>query len=151
MKLSKLVKALKKEKINYMIVGGYAVNFHGYSRNTVDIDLIIKFTLANLKKIERLLQQMGMVSRLPIDAASVYNFRDEYIKNRNLIAWNFYNENDPTDQIDILINHDVSDFKSEKFRVGQLEFKVISKEDLIRMKKKAGRDKDLLDIKELTK
>ncbi len=151
MKLSKLIKALKKEKINYMIVGGYAVNFHGYSRNTVDIDLIIKFTLANLKKIEKLLQQMGMVSRLPIDAASVYNFRDEYIKNRNLIAWNFYNENDPTDQIDILINHDVSDFKSEKFRVGQLELKVISKEDLIRMKKKAGRDKDLLDIKELTK
>ena len=151
MKLSELVKALKKEKINYMIVGGYAVNFHGYSRNTVDIDLIIKFTLANLKKIEKLLQQMGMVSRLPIDAVSVYKFRDEYIKNRNLIAWNFYNENDPTDQIDILINHDVSDFKSEKFRVGQLEFKVISKEDLIRMKKKAGRDKDLLDIKELTK
>ena len=151
MKLSKLITALKKEKINYMIVGGYAVNFHGYSRNTVDIDLIIKFTLANLKKIEKLLQQMGMVSRLPIDAVSVYNFRDEYIKNRNLIAWNFYNENDPTDQIDILINHDVSDFKSEKFRVGQLEFKVISKEDLIRMKKKAGRDKDLLDIKELTK
>ncbi|MDC0253422.1 nucleotidyltransferase [Bacteriovoracales bacterium] len=151
MKLSKLVKALKKEKINYMIVGGYAVNFHGYSRNTVDIDLIIKFTLANLKKIEKLLQQMGMVSRLPIDAVSVYNFRDEYIKNRNLLAWNFYNENDPTDQIDILINHDVSDFKSEKFRVGQLELKVISKEDLIRMKKKAGRDKDLLDIKELTK
>ena len=134
-----------------MIVGGYAVNFHGYSRNTVDIDLIIKFTLANLKKIEKLLQQMGMVSRLPIDAVSVYKFRDEYIKNRNLIAWNFYNENDPTDQIDILINHDVSDFKSEKFRVGQLEFKVISKEDLIRMKKKTGRDKDLLDIKELTK
>ena len=92
-----------------------------------------------------------MVSRLPIDAVSVYKFRDEYIKNRNLIAWNFYNENDPTDQIDILINHDVSDFKFEKFRVGQLELKVITKEDLITMKKKAGRDKDLLDIKELTK
>jgi len=151
MELSKLVNALKKEKINYMIVGGYAVNFHGYSRNTVDIDLIIKFTLCNLKKIEKLLQQMGMVSRLPIDAISVYKFREEYIKNRNLIAWNFYNENDPTDQIDILINHDLSDFKSERFKVGQLEFKVISKEDLIKMKQKSGRDKDLLDIKELTK
>ena len=151
MKLSKLVKALKKENISYMIVGGYAVNFHGYSRNTVDIDLIIKFTLANLKKIEKLLQKMGMVSTLPIDAVSVFKFREEYIKNRNLIAWNFYSENDPTDQIDILINHDVSDFKSEKFRVGQLELKVISKEDLIKMKKKAGREKDLLDIKELTK
>lgn len=151
MRLVELVKALKKEKINYMIVGGYAVNFHGYSRNTVDIDLIIKFTLANLKKVERLLGEMGMVSRLPIDAVSVFKFRDEYVKNRNLIAWNFYNENDPTDQVDILINHDVADFKTEKFLVGDLELKVISNEDLLKMKKKAGRDKDLLDIRELAK
>ena len=151
MRLVELVKALKEKKINYVIVGGYAVNFHGYSRNTVDIDLVIKFTLANLKKIEHLLENMGMVSRLPIDAASVFKFRDEYVENRNLIAWNFYNENDPTDQVDILINHDVGDFKSEKFLVGDLELKVISKEDLLKMKEKAGRDKDLLDIRELNK
>jgi predicted nucleotidyltransferase len=151
MKLSELVNILKKDKINYMIVGGYAVNFHGYSRNTVDIDLIIKFTLSNLKKLEASLNSMGLVSRLPIDAVSVYKFRDEYIKNRNLLAWNFYSKENPTDQIDILINHDVSDFKSEKFRVGKLELKVITKEDLIKMKKASGREKDLLDIKELTK
>ena len=151
MRLVELIKALKEKKINYVIVGGYAVNFHGYSRNTVDIDLVIRFTLANLKKIERLLEDMGMVSRLPIDAVSVFKFRDEYVENRNLIAWNFYNENDPTDQVDILINHDVGDFKSEKFLVGDLEVKVISKKDLLKMKKKAGRDKDLLDIRELMK
>lgn len=151
MKLKDLVTALKKEKINYMIVGGYAVNFHGYSRNTVDIDIIIKFTLSNLKKIEKILNDMGLVSKLPIDAVSIFKFRNEYIKNRNLVAWNFYSELDPTDQVDILITHDVSDFKSEKFRVGNMEFKVIAKDDLIKMKKKSGRDKDLLDIKELTK
>ncbi len=134
-----------------MIVGGYAVNFHGHSRNTVDIDLIIKFTLINLKKIEKLLTQAGMISRLPIDAVSIYKFREEYIKNRNLIAWNFYNKNNLTEQIDILINYDVSDFKSEKFRVGQLAIKVITKEDLIKMKRKSGRIKDLLDIEELNK
>lgn len=151
MKLKELVKSLQREKINYMIVGGYAVNCHGYSRNTVNIDLVIKFTLSNLKKIEIILREMDMISRLPIDSVSVYKFRDEYINNRNLIAWNFYNENDPTDQVDILIAYDVSDFKSEKFRVGDLELKVISKDDLIKMKKRSGRDKDLLDIKELTK
>lgn len=151
MKLSTLVNNLKKEKINYMIVGGYAVNFHGYSRNTVDIDLVIKLTLANLKKIEKMLNAMGMVSKLPVEASSVFNFREEYIKNRNMMAWNFYNKEDPTDQLGILITHDISDFKSEKFRVGELEFKVISKDDLIAMKKESGREKDLLDIKELSK
>lgn len=151
MKLENLINMLKKEKINYMIVGGYAVNFHGFSRNTVDIDLVIKLTLTNLKKIEKILGEMGLTSRLPIDAVSVFKFREEYIKNRNLTAWNFFNINDPTDQVDILITHDVSDFKSEKFKVGQMEFKVISKEDLIKMKKASGREKDLLDIRELTK
>ena len=151
MKLQKLILALQREKINYMIVGGYAVNFHGYSRNTVDIDLVIKFTLSNLKKIEKLLNEMNLISKLPIDAVSLYKFRDEYINNRNLLAWNFYNPDDPTSQIDILIIHDTSEFKSEKFRVGDLEVKVISKKDLIVMKKQSGRDKDLLDIKELTK
>ncbi len=151
MKLKNLIEYLNAEKINYMIVGGYAVNFHGYSRNTVDIDLIIKFTLANLKKLESLLNKMGLISKLPIDAVSVYKFRDEYINNRNLLAWNFYNPDNPTDQVDILITHDVSDFKSEKFRVGDFEVKVISKNDLIKMKKASGRDKDLLDIKELKK
>ncbi len=151
MKLKNLIEYLNAEKINYMIVGGYAVNFHGYSRNTVDIDLIIKFTQANLKKLESLLNKMGLISKLPIDAVSVYKFRDEYINNRNLLAWNFYNPDNPTDQVDILITHDVSDFKSEKFRVGDFEVKVISKNDLIKMKKASGRDKDLLDIKELKK
>lgn len=151
MKLKTLIHELVKKKIGYMIVGGYAVNFHGYSRNTVDIDLVIKFNLSNLKKIEKILNDMGMNSRLPIDAVSVYRFREEYIKNRNLVAWNFFNEDDPTDQVDILITHDVGDFKSEIFRVGDFKFKVISKEDLIKMKKESGREKDLIDIRELTK
>jgi len=151
MKLEILVNELVKQKINYMIVGGYAVNFHGFSRNTVDIDLVIKFSLSNLKKIEKILHGMGMISRLPIDAVSVYKFREEYIQNRNLIAWNFYKIDDPTVQVDILITHDVKDFKSEMFRVGDFKFKVISRDDLIEMKKKSGREKDLVDIKELTK
>jgi hypothetical protein len=146
-----LVSGLLKQRIGYMIVGGYAVNFHGFSRNTVDIDLVIKFNLVNLKKIEKLLHEMGMISRLPIDALSIYKFREEYIKNRNLIAWNFYKEDDPTSQVDILITHDIGDFKSEKFRVGEFVFKVISKEDLIKMKRESGREKDLIDIRELTK
>ena len=111
----------------------------------------ILLILTNLKKIEKLLNKMGMISKIPVDAVSIFNFRNEYIKNKNLIAWNFYSQRDPTNQVDILITHDISEFKSEKFKVGQVEFKVISKKDLIAMKKKSGRDKDLMDIKELSK
>jgi predicted nucleotidyltransferase len=151
MKLIDVVKVLNKEKINYIVVGGYAVNFHGYTRNTVDIDFVIKQSLSNFKKMEKAFNEIGLISKLPVDAVSVYKFKDEYIKNRNMIAWNFYDPNDPFTQIDIIITHDTSDFKSEKFKVGEQIVKVISKEDLIKMKKRSGRDKDLLDIKELSK
>lgn len=151
MKLKQLISKFKEKKINYLIVGGYAVNFHGYSRNTVDIDLVIKFTLANLKKVQKTLEGLGLISRLPIDANSIFNFRDEYINNRNLIAWNFYNPNNPIDQVDIIITHDISELKAEKFRVGDMIFKVVSKDDLIKMKETSGRKKDKLDIEELTK
>ena len=70
---------------------------------------------------------------------------------KRIIAWNFYNESNPTVQVDIMISHDISEFKSEKFIASGVEYKVISKDDLIAMKKESGREKDLLDIKELSK
>jgi len=33
---------LNKNNVRYIVVGGYAVNFHGYRRTTGDIDLWIK-------------------------------------------------------------------------------------------------------------
>lgn len=39
--LKKIVKALDKEGIDYMIVGGFAVSFHNRARTTNDIDLIL--------------------------------------------------------------------------------------------------------------
>jgi hypothetical protein len=41
----KVVESLERNKINYAVVGGYAVALHGVVRGTVDLDLII-----NLKK-----------------------------------------------------------------------------------------------------
>jgi hypothetical protein len=51
------------------------------------------------------LGECGLVSRSPIGAQDVYHFRDEYIRNRNLIAWNFYNPQAQAQQVDLLINY----------------------------------------------
>jgi predicted nucleotidyltransferase len=37
-----LLKELNNNKVEYIVVGGYAVNYHGYRRTTGDIDLWIK-------------------------------------------------------------------------------------------------------------
>lgn len=37
-----IITALNVAKVNYMVVGGYAVNFHGYERSTSDLDVWVK-------------------------------------------------------------------------------------------------------------
>lgn len=141
--------ALKKAKVPYAIVGGYAVALHGAIRGTIDIDLVIQWSLENLLKVEQTLKQIGLVSRLPIDSKSVFSFRDEYIQNRNLIAWNFYSPVNPLHQVDIIINYDLKDAHTKVVKTAFGEVKVLAKADLIEMKKSSGRPQDLEDVKTL--
>ncbi len=46
-----LLVLLEKHKVDYMIVGGYAVAFHGYPRFTKDMDIFFSASLENVDKI----------------------------------------------------------------------------------------------------
>lgn len=141
--------AFEKAKINYAIVGGYAVALHGAVRGTIDIDIAIHWTLANLQKVEKVLKEIGLVSVLPIDASTLFHYREEYIKNRNLIAWNFYDPINPANQIDIIVNYDLKNARTKSLITSSGKIKILEKNDLIAMKKASGRPQDLEDVKAL--
>ena len=84
-----VIKALDKAKIRHVLVGGYAVALHGAVRGTVDLDYVIAFELAQFEGVERALANIGLTPRLPVTATEVYQFREEYIDKRNLVAWSF--------------------------------------------------------------
>ena len=44
-------KCLFQYKVNYIMVGGFATRFHGFNRNTDDLDLWLEDTLPNRKKL----------------------------------------------------------------------------------------------------
>jgi hypothetical protein len=46
-------KALQLNKVKYILVGGYAVNFHGYQRFTGDMDIWIEDTLKNRRALRQ--------------------------------------------------------------------------------------------------
>lgn len=144
-------KAFEEAKIPYAVVGGYAVAFHGAPRGTFDVDFAIRWSLQNLEKVEQVLKKLGMISRIPVDAKVIFTFRNEYINNRNLIAWNFYNPIKPNEQVDIVINYDLAKASTTTFHTETCNIKVLSKRDLIDMKKAAGRPQDLEDINALEK
>lgn len=141
--------ALNAAKIPYAIVGGYAVALHGAVRGTVDIDIVIAWTHQNLKKAEKALNDIGLISLLPVDSKSVFHFRDEYIEKRNMIAWNFYDPKNPMNQVDIIINYDLKNHHTKTFSTASGKIKILSQKDLIAMKKKAARPQDLEDVKAL--
>lgn len=124
---------------------------HGAVRSTVDIDFILRWNQENLKKAESAFKSLGLVSLHPLDASAVYQQREQLTREKNLIAWHFYNPKNMTEAVDVLINSDLSDWTTVNFVVQDACIHVISKLDLIAMKKASGRRQDLEDIAALEK
>src|SRR5690349_17336151 len=131
MLLYKVAQRFEENHIEYVIVGGFAVALHGAIRGTVDLDLVITLSEKDFINAERVLKSLGLESRLPVDAKQVFAFREEYIRNRNLIAWSFYNPSRAIDTIDIIITHDRRKMKAKKVLMNGVALKVAAIPDLI--------------------
>lgn len=147
--LERVLRALAQRNVDFAVAGGYAVALHGAVRGTVDVDLVVRITRENLVAAEQAMKDLGLVSRLPIDAGGLYEFRREYLENRKLKAWSFCNSNNPTEVVDILITHDLADLGVKPLRIGDQRAAIVALDDLIAMKRAAGRPQDLEDVKAL--
>ncbi len=147
--LVELVEALRNARVRFAVAGGYAVALHGATRGTIDVDLVLALDRKQMRAAEKALLSLGLVSRLPVTADQVFDFREEYIANRNLIAWNFYHPNDPGKLVDILITHDLRKLKTTQVRVGRSVIPILDIPSLIAVKKVANRPQDVADIRAL--
>lgn len=147
--LEQVVSTLRRSRVRFAIAEGHAVALHGAVRGTLDIDLVLTLSRENFTAAEGALNRMGLQSRLPLEAREVFDFREEYIRNRNLIAWSFVNPADPTEIVDIILTEDLETMQVALVPVGGLRLPVVAVADLIRMKEKSGRPQDIEDVKAL--
>ncbi len=135
------IQLLNKHKVQYLIVGGFAVAAHGYPRYTGDIDFWIKQNKQNANRIICALIEFGF-GTLDIN-------EDDFLKADYVIQLGF-----PPNRIDLLtgisgLNFDEC-WAEKKIILSQgEEINFISLHHLKINKKTTGRDKDLLDIKNL--
>ncbi|MEA1889257.1 MAG: hypothetical protein U9N50_05675 [Pseudomonadota bacterium] len=149
--ITKVIRALETHGVDYVVVGGYAVALHGAVRGTVDIDLVVTLTMQTFENTEKAMNKLGLQALLPVNAKDVFNYREEYIRNRNLIAWSFSNPDNPLEIVDILITEDASSIDAvEKKAFGRV-IRIASIPDLIRMKRESNRPQDFADIDSLEK
>lgn len=137
------LKALNENKVNYILVGGYAVVLHGYPRTTGDMDLWVERSLENYRKLEKAFSQFGM----PLFDMNEQNFLSHPV-------WDVFTFGNPPVAIDIMTRLEGLDFntafdRTVIFEDEDLKIRTIHKSDLILLKKSAGRSKDLNDLENL--
>ena len=149
--LERICAVFSRARVRYAIVGGYAVALHGAVRGTVDIDVVLAWNRKTVVAAEKALNEIGLISRLPITANDVFDFRKEFIENRNLIAWNFYNPDDLSEQVDIIITYDLKNKRTKRIDLAGMPVQILSLKDLIDMKQQSARPQDVEDVKALEK
>ena len=135
------LKLLNAHGVKYILVGGYAVSFHGFPRATGDMDLWVEMNDENAERISAALHEFGM----PEESVPPELFLDP----ENLIRIGI-----PPVQIEIMTTVSGVDFgeyfaNSISTIVEGTEFQVIGLDDLKKNKKAAGRYKDLEDLENL--
>ncbi len=133
-----ILQILLEEKVNFIIVGAYALAVHGYPRATGDIDIWVETGLTNAKKLIQALRRFGT----PLFDVSEKDFEKEGIVFQIGVS---------PRRIDILTAIDGVTFQSaykrrKMVRIDDLDTPVISFEDLIKNKESTGREKDILDV-----
>jgi len=147
-----IFKELNAKKVKYIVVGGMAVNFYGIPRMTYDIDLLLYLEDRNLRKFLSLLKKWGFKPKVPVDImdfAKKEN-RQDWIKNKNMKAFNLVNPGWAISEIDIIINTPV-DYEIASKNITHINFQnviipTVSIDDLIKMKKASNRRQDKKDI-----
>ena len=56
------IESLNANDVRYLIVGGYAVAYHGYMRTTKDIDIWLEMTPENAARVVEAIEQFGLAS-----------------------------------------------------------------------------------------
>jgi hypothetical protein len=129
-------------KVQYLIVGGYAFALHAHPRFTGDIDVFVAPNEANARKIIQALTDFGF----PLSPLTW-----EDLASPGKVVQLGY----PPLRIDVITAIDGVSFEDAwprrvESRYGAQPVYFISKEDLIANKRASGRQQDLLDLESLT-
>lgn len=135
------LRLLNYHKVEYLLVGGYAVGYHGYPRATGDMDIWIAVNEANAEKVAAAVRDFGM----PKEILS----REMFLEKNKIIRMGV-----PPVRIEVItgasgVKFDLCYQHRDILEVDDLTVNIISLNDLKLNKLAAGRHKDLEDIEHI--
>jgi hypothetical protein len=153
-----IVEALNQCRARYFIVGGLAVNAHGYVRMTRDVDIVVQLTRDNILSALNALFSIGYRMAIPVTAEEFADprTRESWRNEKNMLVLKLWSDAHGRTPIDIFV-YEPFDFSTEETRKCALQLNdhltapVVSLQTLLDMKRDAGRPQDRIDIEELTR
>jgi hypothetical protein len=150
-----LFSALDRHKVDYLLIGGLAVSLHGVERATMDVDITVAMSPANLAALIETAKELKLTPVLPVplESLSDIGLLQEWHAKRNLEAFALRTPELAGVTIDVLLFPPV-DFagmqqRAVEFDVAGTAIKVVSIDDLIAMKSAVGRPIDISDVEHL--
>jgi predicted nucleotidyltransferase len=145
--VQRFLQSLYDNKVEYMLVGGVATVFHGHVRTTQDLDLWVKESPENKKRLVRALKQVSVIGA------------ENYEKVEMVPGWSSVTIGDHgfvADLMGYLKSFKKEDFdacykRAVKAKFDSIPITVIQLKDLIAEKKATGRAKDIDDVLNLEK
>jgi hypothetical protein len=157
MKTLDLLVKLQQAAVDFVLVGGLAVQLHGYMRMTYDVDLVLAMNDENLVKFIDVAKGQGLAPVIPVPIDSLKNATliDQWHREKGMLAFALREPSVAGSVIDVLVRPDVS-FERLSADATEAEFmgkriRIASIDHLLEMKRIASRPKDLLDIAALEK
>jgi hypothetical protein len=136
-----LLESFNRHRVEYLVVGGYALAFHGVPRVTGDIDLFVRPTSDNAERILRALDEFGF--------GSLNLSKDDFTTPGMVVQLGV-----PPVRIDIItrvsgVSWEKADADKVAGSYADTPVHFIGREDLVANKRATGRKKDLADIEAL--
>jgi hypothetical protein len=136
---SQFCAALNQHRVDFIVIGSEAVAFHGVPRFSVDFDVLVRPTTANLFRVKAALEALGLGDLSGMDP-------EVWAKSRALLRIG-----ESPLQIDILLQISGLDYHAATTDAvsgayGDVPVRFLGRDALIRNKKASGRPKDLADV-----
>lgn len=157
MSMFDLLRLLTEAKVEFVLVGELAVALRGYSRLTMDVDIVLAMDIENLQHFITYARNANLRPVMPVNLEDLTRpeLLNQWHDEKHMQAFSLQSRDAVATVLDILIRP-VLDFETLKkaadgIEIGPLTIPVASIDHLIAMKSGTGRNKDLIDIEELQK
>lgn len=146
----RIFETLQRHRVEYLTIGGVAVNAHGHVRNTRDVDVLIEWSAENMRRLAAALTELdAQLSGVDADLLDVDpHDSDDLLNGGNFTLRTAAGGLDLFDPSEIPGGRPYAEMRPRAVEavVEGVSIRAVGFDDLIRLKREAGRDRDLEDV-----